>query len=154
MKIFRDVPETPSECPRTTGQSSCEKYYSITFHHFRTKYFSSNQNFPALVLDIVTTEWAHSLHDLLNTHREPSENSYSQNKFAISENKPNKNRKFICRSEILAVQISPQPHSYYFISICRISLIGISMKVMARRPELNGGGKPSTWSAGKTRKAD
>ena len=69
----------------------------------------------------MTTEWAHTLHEHLDTHREPAKNTWSQNKFATSENKPNKNRKIMSNSEIFAVQISLTAHPYYSISICKIS---------------------------------
>ena len=44
------------------------------------KYVSSFRNFPPLVFDTVTTEWAHTLHTPVTTHKEPAKNNYSQNK--------------------------------------------------------------------------
>ena len=70
MKTVREVSGRPRECPRVILQSSGAKYFSTKFHHFRAKYFSSFRNFPRTVLDTVTTEWAHTLHEPLNTHRE------------------------------------------------------------------------------------
>ena len=89
IKIVRDVPGRPRECPRIILQSSGEKHFSTKFHHFCAKYFSSFRNFPGTVLDTVTTDWAHTLHEHLNTHREITKNIYCQNKLATSENKPN-----------------------------------------------------------------
>ena len=46
-------------------------------------------------------------------------NNYTQNKFATVEKSPNENRKVTSRSEILASEINPPLHPYYFISLCR-----------------------------------
>ena len=43
--------------PRAIVQLSCEKYFPIKFQNFRAKYFSSNQNFPSIVLDTVITKF-------------------------------------------------------------------------------------------------
>ena len=73
--MFRDVLGRPSECPRKSGKSSCEKYFSTEFHHFCANYFTSSQNFAPAVLDTATTEWAHTLHEHLNTYTEPAKNT-------------------------------------------------------------------------------
>ena len=119
MKTVRKISGRPRDCPRVILQSSGEKHFSTKFHHFCAKYFSSFRNFAPAVLDTVTTECAHTLHESLNTHREPGKNICSQNKLATSENKPNKNRKVMFNSEIFEIQTSQPPHAYYSISSCR-----------------------------------
>ena len=103
MKTVREISGRPHEGPKTIAQSSGEKYFSTKFHHFCAKYFSLFRNFPSAVLDTVTTDWAHTLHEHLNTHTEPTKNNYNQNKFATSENNPNKKRKITSKSEIFGI---------------------------------------------------
>ena len=58
--ISEKIQGRPRKVPRRSQdylQSSGEKYFSIKFHHFRAKYFSSFQNFPPHVPDTVTTKF-------------------------------------------------------------------------------------------------
>ena len=66
IKIVRNVPGGPSECPRIIVKSSDEKYFSNKFHHFRAKYFSSFENFSVQILYTVTTECDETGADLIN----------------------------------------------------------------------------------------
>ena len=83
MKTAREVPERPREDPRAMVLCSGEKYFSYRFHHFRAKYFSSSRNFPPLVLDTVMSPRAHTTRNPINIYKEPTKNSYGQNKLAI-----------------------------------------------------------------------
>ena len=64
--MFSEVPEKPSDCPKTTVKSSGGEYLSLKFNHARAKHFPSFRNFAATVLDTVTIEFVENNADLIN----------------------------------------------------------------------------------------
>ena len=130
--------ESPVSVPGILARAVVNIFFRQIFIIFARNIFHYFENSPGSFSTLWRQNWMKPVRIPLILPNLTWKNSYSQNKFATSEKKPNKNRKVTSRSEIFGVQTSLTAHPYYSISICKISFTSHKNRKVMFRSEIFG----------------